>query len=704
MDITYRPFIRDVYLDDNIRIKGYIPKYNKKETSIEDSSEIEETPVESDILEIRQREGSKKPYRFSSKKEFQDTMIPLYEEMLIKKGLNPEFARSLVAQDGLESAWGSKPAGRYNFGGIKGKGSIRRTREVINGKDIYINSSFRDFDSLEDYVNYKINLLNNNRYRAFSGTVSEFADRVSKGGYATDPRYSKILNQVIASAKHGGTLKFQEGGALQYGKEWVRNWLKSRKKKLKENYDNTTNIPVPIPSNSLYKIITRNLDRANGKIDPSKFDGDVKGRYVFPPINTVYLKEEDPTVAVHEFTHATQPKIQTNMIEKIIDSHNNNIYHDNTTSVDEYLDDRDEMYSRMMQFREWAQRTLNVGPDHVWTTEEIDNLKEKYFNGETILGGRLTGIYDKNHRKIKGSPTRETQNYKFYTDFDVPRETRGFLDRYNSHFIKSLLNDVAQNNKVDNNKNYKETDTLYAQKGVKLERSWDVSPEYLKSRVPLFNRNSVIVKNDNTENREFKDQEWTDKDIQKLISTFEGGYKNKVYLDHKKNPTAGIGHKLTEEELKLYPVGSLIPDNIGLAWWKADYSRAKEEVEKYYGDSIPSYQKAALTNLVFQGGSKFIRGKRNHKSQIVSDSKYFKNFEKELKNYNKKDPSASLERVLNEMQYTDDTNKGQSRRYGVIRALIENKIKPEDIDKLMTSSADSLIGYKSNKYEMIFKK
>lgn len=98
---------------------------------------------------------------------------------------------------------------------------MKRTREVIDGKDVYINDSFRDFNSLEDYVNYKIDLLNNNRYKAFSGNLNEFADRVHRGGYATDPNYSKVLNSIIASAKHGGILKFQDGGLLE-GKEWVK--------------------------------------------------------------------------------------------------------------------------------------------------------------------------------------------------------------------------------------------------------------------------------------------------------------------------------------------------------------------------------------------------------------------------------------------------------------------------------------------------
>ncbi|MEG2196438.1 MAG: hypothetical protein RRY26_03200 [Cellulosilyticaceae bacterium] len=42
--------------------------------------------------------------KFASKEEFKDTLIPIYETLLIERGLNPVFAKSLVAQDGLESA------------------------------------------------------------------------------------------------------------------------------------------------------------------------------------------------------------------------------------------------------------------------------------------------------------------------------------------------------------------------------------------------------------------------------------------------------------------------------------------------------------------------------------------------------------------------------------------------------------------------
>ena len=170
---------------------------------------------EDDIEISKSKKESKLSFSFSSKDDFKNTMLPIYENVLLSKGLDPKFAKSLVAQDGLESAWGSKPSGDNNFGGIKGKGSEMITREVINGKDVYIKDSFRNFASLEDYAEHKVNLLNSKRYKAFDGGLEDFSRRVSAGGYATDPRYKEVLDKVIRNVRNGGSLKFQSGGQLQ---------------------------------------------------------------------------------------------------------------------------------------------------------------------------------------------------------------------------------------------------------------------------------------------------------------------------------------------------------------------------------------------------------------------------------------------------------------------------------------------------------
>lgn len=311
-DITYRPFIRDSALGDiniqipNLEIPVYKPRYSQP---LEDDTETE---VQSQVEEIRNPEPIVQEttvHKFNSKKDFKDTMLPIYERLLKSKGLNPAFAKSLVAQDGLESAWGSKPAGSYNFGGIKGKGTTKRTREVINGKDVYINDQFRNFKSLEDYANFKIDLLNNKRYNAFSGDIKEFANRVHRGGYATDPRYANILNQVIASAKHGGVLKFQQGG-IQEEKQWLEDWYKSRKGLVKQNVKQVLPIPLPVTESLVFNALKRNLDHytltnrlknseGKGSFSVSQFDKD--GKIIqSEPFNPEYkIVPEESTVTPH---------------------------------------------------------------------------------------------------------------------------------------------------------------------------------------------------------------------------------------------------------------------------------------------------------------------------------------------------------------------------------------------------------------------
>lgn len=234
IQITYTPFFRDDILNNEINIptpiieiKGYTPKYN---FSIQHEKEL--TPNEQHVSLnketipiVKQEKGldqATNPYakktsngKFKSRDEFKSIMSNVYKKLLKEKGINTEYAKALVAQDALESAYGTKLAGKFNYGGIKGKGTISKTREVINGKEIFINDSFKDFNSIEDYANYKIKLLSNKRYNAFSGNLKDFANKVHKGGYATDPNYTKVLNKMIASAKYGGILKYQEGGIAQ---------------------------------------------------------------------------------------------------------------------------------------------------------------------------------------------------------------------------------------------------------------------------------------------------------------------------------------------------------------------------------------------------------------------------------------------------------------------------------------------------------
>lgn len=477
MNITYKPYIRDSSFKElsikspTINIKGYKPKY-----TIKQDKEEAVIPVESPIEEIRVFKNSEinkaktNTKKFESKEDFKDTMIPIYESLLIKRGLNPVFAKALVAQDGLESAWGSQPSGNFNFGGIKGKGSIKRTREVINGKDVYINDSFRDFNSLEDYANFKIDLLNSNRYNAFSGNISEFADRVQKGGYATDPNYSRTLNKVIATAKHGGTLKLQLGGVVQ-GKQWVKNWYKNRTFQIKRNIQQHQLIPIPVTGALGYNILAHNIDLTTASIDPSKVPTDSKGVYSYRG-RKIYLRDDSPSTAVHEWVHSSRPDPQVKEIARIKNLLGDAFYDQNSVIPDDYLDDPQEIYARLMQFR----YALGVDPNHKFTNKEIEDLKKKHVK-QITLTNRLKGkdhnsfsttVFDNEGNVISAEPYQPEYKYipeesTVHREYDT-NNTFQFLDRYSTDSIRMMLNDVAQ---VPTKK---KDSTLFAELGLKVPK------------------------------------------------------------------------------------------------------------------------------------------------------------------------------------------------------------------------------------------
>lgn len=175
----------------------------KEEPVVEEKVNTEPLPTSKEETPVVENKEST-PINIKSKDEFIKTMTPAFENALKARGLDTKYAKYLVAQSALESNWGKSQSGKFNFGGIKGKGTTRRTREVVNGKSIYINDSFRDFKDINDYANYHVSLLNNKRYQAFSG--GDFIDRVVKGGYATDPNYKRALSNVynqIAKAQEG---------------------------------------------------------------------------------------------------------------------------------------------------------------------------------------------------------------------------------------------------------------------------------------------------------------------------------------------------------------------------------------------------------------------------------------------------------------------------------------------------------------------
>lgn len=147
------------------------------------------------IEPVKQIKQTKKA-SFKSKQDFINTFKPIIQKELANKGISLEYTDSLLAQIALESGWGKSESGRNNFAGLKSpKGTARKTKEYINGKYVTITDTFKDFNSIEDFVKYYVNRLDK-RFNAFNG--GDFVANIKKKGYFTAPLndYKKLHNLI----------------------------------------------------------------------------------------------------------------------------------------------------------------------------------------------------------------------------------------------------------------------------------------------------------------------------------------------------------------------------------------------------------------------------------------------------------------------------------------------------------------------------
>jgi GH24 family phage-related lysozyme (muramidase) len=91
------------------------------------------------------------------------------------------------------------------------------------------------------------------------------------------------------------------------------------------------------------------------------------------------------------------------------------------------------------------------------------------------------------------------------------------------------------------------------------------------------------------------------------------------YRDPRGFPTGGHGHLLTEEEKKLYPEGSAIPEAVVEEWKEIDLQEADEDVSAIFGDVEALEVRKVLKNMAFTMGrtrlNKFTRLKEAIKNK-----------------------------------------------------------------------------------------
>lgn len=133
------------------------------------------------------------------KQGFIDMLAPAAIQYGNQIGVDP---RIILAQAAQETGWGRSAPGN-NYFGIKshgkGGGQTFTTHEVINGKRVKMQDSFRSFNDPADSVaGYADFLTSNKRYRPMLGAkgLEEQVAALGRSGYATDPNYANSIYNI----------------------------------------------------------------------------------------------------------------------------------------------------------------------------------------------------------------------------------------------------------------------------------------------------------------------------------------------------------------------------------------------------------------------------------------------------------------------------------------------------------------------------
>lgn len=118
------------------------------------------------------------------------------------KAAGAKFPELVAAQAALESGWGEHLSGKNNYFGIKGSpGTVVTTQEWTGSQYITIKDEFKDFDSAYECVQHLVTQWYKD-YRGYEGvnrakSADEAAELLKSEGYATDPVYPELLQNLI---------------------------------------------------------------------------------------------------------------------------------------------------------------------------------------------------------------------------------------------------------------------------------------------------------------------------------------------------------------------------------------------------------------------------------------------------------------------------------------------------------------------------
>ncbi|WAR01597.1 LYST1-like protein [Mya arenaria] len=130
--------------------------------------------------------------------------------------------------------------------------------------------------------------------------------------------------------------------------------------------------------------------------------------------------------------------------------------------------------------------------------------------------------------------------------------------------------------------------------------------------------------------------------LERQLHTDEGE-KHSIYLDTKKNPTFGIGHKITRNDPEYgKPVGTTVSEERVYAVFKTDVAEAVKQTQRLYGSkglTWPSEVQDILANMAFNNGIGNLEGFKKMKTALDDRNWQKAADEMEKSKWHKDDPN-----------------------------------------------------------------
>jgi flagellum-specific peptidoglycan hydrolase FlgJ len=172
-------------------------------TNVSRSATINMTQMEMDILnnELRinllekQINDEYSEFYSSLEKINSKTTKQFISDLACNAVNNKALPSIVIAQASLETGYGKYMKLGNNIFGIKGKGIITKTKEFQRGRFVTLYDEFQYFKSLDDAMARHFEIIR--RYDFETRDYVEWAFKIKRGGYATDPNYPTKLIYII---------------------------------------------------------------------------------------------------------------------------------------------------------------------------------------------------------------------------------------------------------------------------------------------------------------------------------------------------------------------------------------------------------------------------------------------------------------------------------------------------------------------------